>query len=76
MKVNIFVLSKAKSDFQTQRISSMTSESLDKEKYSLDNKEDFTSLKQLLIDIESDDNEAYRRINREREETMPEIDFY
>lgn len=76
MRVNGCVFSKARSDFQTNRICGTTSESLDKEKYSLDNKEDFTSLKQLLIDIEAEDNEEYRRTNRGKPNAMSEDDFY
>ena len=76
IRKNGCVFSKARSDFQTKKISSVTSETLDNEKYSLDSKEDFTSLKQLLIDIETKDNEEYRRINRGNPTTLSEEEFY
>lgn len=71
------VLSKARSDFQTNPITVTTVNQLDKVNKDLDEKEDFTSLKQLIVDIESQDNSEYANINREAGKTPLEWnDFY
>lgn len=75
MRRNGFVFSRPRSDFKTTVINSVTSQSLDNQKQSMDNQEDFTSLKQLLIDIESQDNEEYRRINKATNPPIFERDF-
>lgn len=50
------VYSKARADFSVKRISGTTALELDSSIYDQDNKEDFSSLKQLIIDLQSDDN--------------------
>ncbi len=70
-------LSKARSDFQTGRISSTTAMSTDTSLNNIDNSNDFTPLKQLLVDIESQDNTEYRKINRARANNpLSEEQFY
>lgn len=59
------VLSKARADFQTNPITATTNRQLDEANKDLDSDENFTSLKQLIIDIESQDNSEYAKINRE-----------
>jgi AAA15 family ATPase/GTPase len=59
------VLSKARADFQTKAITTTTIKQLDEVNKDLDDKEDFTSLKQLIVDIDSQDNSEYARINRD-----------
>jgi predicted ATP-binding protein involved in virulence len=67
------LLSKPRADYKTSRIISSTTQELDKNKYDTDNNDDFTSLKQLLVDIQSEDNEDYREINynRSKKEILP-----
>ena len=60
------VFSKARADFKTETITHTTTKVLDSEKYSLDNEENFTSLKQLIVDIQNQDDIEYRKINQER----------
>lgn len=59
------LLSKPRADYKTSIITSSTTQELDKNKYDDDNNDDFTSLKQLLVDIQSEDNDHYREINQE-----------
>lgn len=61
------VFSKARSDFKTERIQSTTTKELDIEKYDEDNEDNFTSLKQLIVDIQNQDDAEYSKINREKD---------
>lgn len=58
-------LSQARSDFRTSEINAATSLELDKEIHNRDSKDDYTSLKQLLVDIEALDDSLYKEINRQ-----------
>lgn len=58
------VFSKARSDYKTKKIISTTASSLDSAKYDIDESDDFSSLKQLLIDVENQDNSGYAEINK------------
>lgn len=60
------LLSKPRADYKTSIITSSTTQELDKNKYDDDNNDDFTSLKQLLVDIQGEDNDHYREINQDR----------
>ncbi|MBO0990979.1 ATP-binding protein [Delftia sp. SD018] len=60
------VFSKARADYKTGTIKSTATSSLDKEKYNNDNEDDFTSLKQLIVDVENQDNADYTEINKSR----------
>ena len=70
------VLSKARADFLTQAITTTTVKQLDETNKDSDDDEDFTSLKQLIVDIESQDNSEYARINRDMDgATLSWADF-
>lgn len=56
-----FAYSKARSGFRTEPVSSVTTQQLDYEKYELDEREDFTRIKQLLIDIDGQDSSNWMR---------------
>ncbi len=58
------VFSKARADYKTQQIRSTTTKNLDVDKYDNDNDDDFTSLKQLLVDIQNQDNSDYAELNQ------------
>ena len=58
------VISKARADYKTKEIRSTTTRQLDKDKYDLDTDDDFTSLKQLIVDIENQDNSEYAALNK------------
>ncbi|HHQ4306176.1 TPA: AAA family ATPase, partial [Serratia fonticola] len=58
------VYSKARSDYKTHKITSTTISELDKDKYDIDTTEDFTSLKQLIVDVVNQDNASYTEVNR------------
>ncbi|MGI9580822.1 AAA family ATPase [Chryseobacterium sp. RRHN12] len=58
------VFSKARADYKTQKITHTTSKTLDNDKYDIDNEDDFTSLKQLIVDIQNQDNENYVEQNK------------
>lgn len=58
------VYSKARSDYKTQKIKSTTTSELDKNKYDIDMAEDFTPLKQLIVDVVNQDNSDYSETNR------------
>jgi len=48
--------SKARSGFSTKIVKSTTTQQLDDNKYEDDSQEDYTSIKQLIVDIDSQDN--------------------
>ncbi|WP_395605115.1 AAA family ATPase [Pseudomonas sp. B16120] len=58
------VYSKARSDYKTQKITSTTTSELDKNKHDVDITEDFTSLKQLIVDVVNQDNAGYSEANK------------
>lgn len=58
------IYSKARSDYKTQKIRSTTTSELDKNKHDIDAEEDFTSLKQLIVDVVNQDNASYSEGNR------------
>lgn len=60
--------SKARSGFNTNPIQSTTTKQLDFEKYEDDSKEDFTSIKQLIIDIDAQDSSEWMRISKSKED--------
>lgn len=55
-----FAYSKARSGFNTKQVKSVTTMQIDSEKYEADEQDDFTRVKQLLIDIEQQDDSAWR----------------
>ncbi|MGA4658796.1 AAA family ATPase [Proteus terrae] len=57
------VYSKARSDYKTRSINSTMTTELDKNKHDIDQEEDFTSLKQLIVDVENQDYYSYSQIN-------------
>lgn len=57
------VFSKARADYKTYQITSTTTKQLDIEKYDIDQEDDFTSLKQLLVDIKNQDESHYMKLN-------------
>lgn len=59
-----FSYSKARSGFNTQKVKSTTTQQLDSEKYENDSKDDFTSIKQLIVDIDAQDNSEWMRITK------------
>lgn len=60
-----FVYSKARAGFNTQPVKAITTSQLDDEKFELDKEDDFTKVKQLLIDIEQQDDANWRNLSRE-----------
>ena len=61
------VLSKARSDYNTNPIRSVTTSTIDVEPGNLEGNDDYTSLKQLLIDIDSQDHDYYYEVNLHRD---------
>ncbi len=57
-----FAYSKARSGFNTKPVKSSTTQQLDTDKYENDSKDDFTSIKQLLVDINIQDNAEWMKI--------------
>ena len=60
------VFSRPRADYKTNKIESVKTNELDKNKYDSDNDDNFTSLKQLIVDVQNQDNEQYRDINENR----------
>lgn len=58
------VYSKARSGFVTNKVKSTTTEQLDSGFYDNDSKDDFTSIKQLLVDLDAQDNSEWMDITR------------
>lgn len=57
------VFSKARADYKTKKITTTTTKEIDIDKYDQDLEDDFTSLKQLIVDIDHEDKEAYAQTN-------------
>lgn len=58
--------SKARSGFKTTKVKATTTQQLDSEKYSDDSNDDFTSIKQLLVDINAQDNAEWMQISKNK----------
>ena len=56
-----FAYSKARSGFNTKPVKSTTTQQVDKDKYEPDDQEDFTRIKQLLIDIDGQDSSYWKQ---------------
>ena len=56
-----FAYSKARSGFKTEPVTSVTTQQVDNEKYEPDEHEDFTRIKQLLIDIDGQDSSEWMK---------------
>jgi predicted ATP-binding protein involved in virulence len=70
------VFSKATADYKTTQITSTTTRTTDEDKYDVDNQDDFTSLKQLIVDVENQDNGEYSQINKRLGNTPMTWDNY
>lgn len=55
------IYSKARSGFNTAKVKTTTTQQLDQSKYDNDEKDDFTSIKQLLVDIDEQDNSSWMK---------------
>lgn len=72
-----FAYSKARSGFRTNKVRSTTTQQLDQSKYDNDETDDFTSIKQLLVDIDEQDNSAWMKTSRTHPEiTIAEFDTF
>lgn len=58
------VFSKARADYKTNEIKYSTTKELDIDKYDNDKEDDFTALKQLIVDIQNQDNSDYAELNQ------------
>lgn len=71
------VYSKARADYKTNRITSTTTKQLDESNQDIDNEEDYTALKQLLVDICEQDYREYAEGNKQLgANPEPWLDFY
>lgn len=61
-----FAYSKARSGFRTEVVSSVTTQQVDNDKYEPDEQENFTRIKQLLIDIDGQDSSEWMMQCKER----------
>ncbi|MBE4947286.1 AAA family ATPase [Chryseobacterium culicis] len=69
------VFSKARADFRTEKITSTTVKQLDLEKFDNDQEENFTAIKQLLVDIDNQDNGDYTILNKNQGDNPP-LDYW
>lgn len=71
------IFSKARADYKTSKINYATTKELDINKYDNDEEDDFTALKQLLVDVNNQDNSDYAEVNKKLG-TNPQTwqDFY
>lgn len=58
------VFSKARADFKTGKINSVLTKELDTDIHVDDKEDDYTSLKQLIVDIDNQDNAEYTQRNK------------
>lgn len=64
MRYYASAFSKARADFKTNIISNVSTKALDTENHDSDKEDDYTSLKQLLVDINNQDNAEYTQRNK------------
>ena len=64
--------SKARSGFKTKQVKTTTTMQLDDDKSNIDNEEDFTKIKQLIIDISSQDAIEYFSLAKKKKEKNEE----
>lgn len=62
-----FSYSRARSGFNTNKVTATTTQQVDSEKFEDDSRDDFTSIKQLLVDVSAQDNEEWMRITKSKE---------
>lgn len=67
--------SKARSGFKTKPVKSTTTQQLDADSYDNDDTDDFTSVKQLIVDIKAQDNSSLDKLTSKGEYTSYE-DFH
>ncbi len=60
-----FAYSKARSGFKTEIVRSVTTQMVDLNKYEPDNQETFTTVKQLLIDLDAQDSSEWKKKSAE-----------
>lgn len=58
------IFSKARADYKTNQITSIKNGEIDTDKYDEDSQDDFTNLKQLIIDIQNSDYKEYSVTNK------------
>ena len=58
------VFSTARSGFKTSQVKGTSTQQIDADKYNIDNNDDFTSVKQLLVDLDTQDNSEWMKISR------------
>lgn len=58
------VFSKARADFKTDKINGVSTKALDTEIHADDKEDNYTSLKQLIVDIDNQDNAEYTQRNK------------
>lgn len=68
------VYSSAKSIFDTENIKTITSQQIDATQYAYDVDVDFTSIKQLLIDVETQDSNAFKKEAQNNKTTWEEFE--
>lgn len=67
--------SKARSGFNTKPVKSTTTQQLDADSYDNDDTDDFTSIKQLIVDVKAQDNSSLDKLTSKGEYTSYE-DFH
>ena len=68
------IYSKARSGFNTAKVQYSTTQQLDNDKYDDDSSEDYTSIKQLIVDIDEQDNSEWMQISLTK--TNPDIEAF
>lgn len=58
------IFSKARADFKVDKIGSISTRTLDSEMREQDNNDNYTSLKQLIVDIDNQDSKDFKNQNR------------
>lgn len=71
-----FAYSKARTGFSTKRIDTVTNQQVDTVQFEADIQEDFTRVKQLLIDIEQQDDSAWRAETRKGKVSQEKYDKF
>lgn len=71
-----FAYSKARSGFRTAPIKSITTQQIDNDKYEADEQDDFTRIKQLLIDIDGQDSSEWMKQCQNRSISDQKFDIF
>lgn len=69
------VFSTARSGFKTSQVKGTSTQQIDSDKYNIDDNDDFTSIKQLLVDLDTQDNSEWMEMTKKQKVGLSYANF-